>query len=106
MNAITSTNFRTEPITEDYEWMYYNDRLRIIHSINDDMFHMKSIVDALHPDIVAKEGYTLDQWPEGRLAQSYGGKAVILKRLEGYSTSNLVEKMKGTGDENLYRKSV
>lgn len=64
------------------------------------------IVDALHPDIVAKEGYTLDQWPEGRLAQSYGGKAVILKRLEGYSTSNLVEKMKGTKDENLYRKSV
>lgn len=53
------------------------------------------IVEALHPDVVAKEGYTLDQWPEGRLAQSYGGKAIILKRLEGYSTSNLVSKMKG-----------
>lgn len=53
------------------------------------------IVDKLKPDIVAKEGYTLDQWPEGRLAISYGGKAVILKRLDGYSTSNLVEKMKG-----------
>ena len=44
---------------------------------------------------VAKEGYTLENWPEGRLAQSYGGKAVILKRIEGYSTSNLVQKMKG-----------
>ena len=53
------------------------------------------IVEALRPDVVAKEGYTLDQWPEGRLAQSYGGKAIILKRLEGYSTSNLVSKMKG-----------
>ena len=53
------------------------------------------IVETLRPDVVAKEGYTLDQWPEGRLAQSYGGKAVILKRLEGYSTSNLVSKMKG-----------
>jgi len=53
------------------------------------------IVEALRPDIVAKEGYTLDKWPEGRLVQSYGGKAVILKRLEGYSTSGLVEKMKG-----------
>ena len=53
------------------------------------------IVEALRPDIVAKEGYTLDQWPEGRLALSYGGKAATLKRLEGYSTSNLVERMRG-----------
>ena len=53
------------------------------------------IVDALRPDIVAKEGYALENWPEGKLAQSYGGKAVILKRLDGYSTSGLVEKMKG-----------
>ena len=53
------------------------------------------IVETLRPDVVAKEGYTLDQWSEGRLAQSYGGKAVILKRLEGYSTSNLISKMKG-----------
>lgn len=53
------------------------------------------IVDKLKPDVVAKEGYTLDKWPEGQLAISYGGKAITLKRLEGYSTSNLVEKMKG-----------
>ena len=53
------------------------------------------IVRTLKPDIVAKEGYTLDQWPEGRLAISYGGEAVTLNRLEGYSTSDLVHKMKG-----------
>ncbi len=53
------------------------------------------IVDALRPEVVAKEGYTLENWAEGRFAESYGGKAVILKRLEGYSTSSLVEKMKG-----------
>ena len=53
------------------------------------------IVDKLKPDVVAKEGYALDKWPEGRLAISYGGKAITLKRLEGYSTSNLVSKMKG-----------
>lgn len=52
------------------------------------------IVDKLKPDVVAKEGYILDNWPEGRLAISYGGKAVTLKRLEGYSTSNLVNKTK------------
>ena len=53
------------------------------------------IVEKLKPDVVAKEGYALENWPEGRLAQSYGGKAVILNRIEGYSTSNLVQKMKG-----------
>lgn len=53
------------------------------------------IVERLKPDVVAKEGYTLENWPEGKLAQSYGGQAVILKRVEGYSTSNLVQKMKG-----------
>ncbi|MBR1544591.1 MAG: D-glycero-beta-D-manno-heptose-7-phosphate kinase [Alphaproteobacteria bacterium] len=53
------------------------------------------IVDALRPDIIAKEGYPMDKWAEGRFVQSYGGKAVILERLEGYSTSNLVKKMKG-----------
>lgn len=53
------------------------------------------IVEKLKPDVVAKEGYTLDKWPEAQLALSYGGKAITLKRLEGYSTSNLVLKMKG-----------
>lgn len=53
------------------------------------------IVDTLRPDIVAKEGYTLDKWPEGRLAISYGGQAVTLDRVDGYSTSTLVKKMKG-----------
>lgn len=60
MNATTSTNFRTEPINENYEWMYYNNRLRIIHSINDDMFHMKSIVDALHPTFTREPRKWLD----------------------------------------------
>lgn len=53
------------------------------------------LVEKLRPDIVAKEGYTLENWPEGRYVNSYGGKAVTLTRLDGYSTSNLVEKMKG-----------
>lgn len=53
------------------------------------------IVETLRPDVVAKEGYTLDKWPEGRLAISYGGRAVTLERVEGYSTSTLVKKMKG-----------
>ena len=53
------------------------------------------LVEKLRPDVIAKEGYTLDQWPEARFVLSYGGRAVTLKRLEGYSTSNLVNKLKG-----------
>ena len=53
------------------------------------------LVDELRPDVLAKEGYTLDKWPEGRFVQSYGGKAVTLPRLVGYSTTGLLEKMKG-----------
>ena len=52
------------------------------------------LIDLLRPDVIAKEGYSLDRWPEGRQVVAYGGRAVELKRVEGYSTTNLVEKMK------------
>ena len=52
------------------------------------------IVERLRPDVLAKEGYTIDQWPEAQFAQSYGAQVVTLPRVEGYSTSNLVKKMK------------
>ena len=42
----TSTTFKAEPINEDYEWLQYNEHLRIIHSIKDDMFQAQSIVNA------------------------------------------------------------
>ena len=52
------------------------------------------IVDSLRPDIVAKEGYTLDKWPEGRFAISYGGRALTLPRIEGYSTTGMLDRLK------------
>lgn len=53
------------------------------------------LVNALRPDIILKEGYTIDRWPEARFVQSYGGKAVTLTRLEGYSTTSTIQRMKG-----------
>ena len=35
-----------EPINDEYEWIQYNNQLRIIHSIDDDMYQMKSIIEA------------------------------------------------------------
>ena len=52
------------------------------------------IVKALHPDVLAKEGYSIERWRSAQYAQTYGAKIVMLPREEGYSTSDLVNKMK------------
>lgn len=54
-------------------------------------------VEALRPDVIAKEGYALDRWPEARFVVSYGGSAVTLDRLEGYSTSSMLAKRDARG---------
>ena len=45
-NATTNTNATTERINDDYEYIQYNQHLRIIHSIKDDMYQMQSIIKA------------------------------------------------------------
>ena len=58
------------------------------------------LVDAIRPDVILKEGYTIDRWPEAQFVESYGGRAVTLSRLDGYSTTQTIQKMKrgeGTG---------
>ena len=51
------------------------------------------VVEALRPDVIAKEGYAIENWPEAQVVAAYGGQAITLKRLEGYSTSNMVKKI-------------
>lgn len=51
------------------------------------------LIDAIRPDIIAKEGYKIEDWPEAQKVIEYGGKAISLDRLEGYSTSNSVKKI-------------
>ena len=43
--------------------------------------------------MIAKEGYELDNWPEAQFVISAGGKAVRIKRLENFSTSEIIAKM-------------
>ncbi|WP_418765475.1 D-glycero-beta-D-manno-heptose-7-phosphate kinase [Mailhella sp.] len=52
------------------------------------------LVDAIRPDFIMKEGYTIDRWPEAQFVEGYGGKAITLSRLEGYSTTETIKKMK------------
>jgi D-beta-D-heptose 7-phosphate kinase / D-beta-D-heptose 1-phosphate adenosyltransferase len=52
-----------------------------------------NLVRDIRPDVIAKEGYSLDKWPEAGFVKKYGGKVVYLKKEDGYSTSALVTKL-------------
>ena len=52
------------------------------------------VIENIRPDIVAKDGYPLDKWPEGQFVMSYGGKALVLQHLEGYSTSSIIDRIR------------
>lgn len=51
------------------------------------------LIDLLRPDVIAKEGYPLEKWPEGQAVVAYGGRAVELPRLEGFSSTNIINKL-------------
>ena len=54
----------------------------------------EAVLDAVRPDVYAKEGYDLETLPEARLVREYGGVCRMLRRIEGCSTSALAEKMR------------
>lgn len=51
------------------------------------------VVKEIDPDMIAKEGYGMENWPEARYVVENGGEAIRLKRLEGYSTTGMLEKI-------------
>lgn len=55
-----------------------------------------SLIDELRPDVLAKEGYQINDWPEAQRVLGYGGKVIQLDRIEGYSTSQIIAKCKKT----------
>ena len=52
------------------------------------------LVEAIRPDVLLKEGYTPENWPEARVVQSYGGRAVTLARLDGHSTTETISRLR------------
>ena len=53
------------------------------------------IIDELRPDIFVKGGdYDLQRLQEAKLVESYGGKALALSFVAGYSTTALVAKIR------------
>ncbi len=55
------------------------------------------IIAELRPDILVKGGdYDMQRLPETALVESYGGKALALAFVDGYSTTALVHKIRHT----------
>ena len=59
------------------------------------------LVKKLKPDVIAKEGLKIENWPEAQYVLSYGGKAVQLERVEDYSTTAVLNKL-----DNLQKNGV
>lgn len=53
------------------------------------------LIEALRPDMIAKEGYEIPDWPEAQAVLAYGGQVVKLPRVGNYSTSNLIKRLQG-----------
>ena len=55
------------------------------------------LIGQIRPDIIVKGGdYDMQLLPETRLMQSWGGKALALPFVSGYSTTSLVEKIRAS----------
>ena len=57
----------------------------------------EDILSAVRPDVYAKEGYNLETLPEATLVRSWGGECRTLRRVPGYSTTEIEERMKARG---------
>ena len=53
-----------------------------------------AIIALIKPDVHVKGGdYTLEEIPERSIVESYGGKVVILPKVEGRSTNAIIQKI-------------
>jgi rfaE bifunctional protein nucleotidyltransferase chain/domain len=59
-----------------------------------------SLIGQLKPDVLVKGGdYDMHQLPETAVVEAYGGRAVAIGFVKGYSTTSLVTKIRATAAE-------
>ena len=100
MNRTTTNTSIIEPINEDYEYIQYNDKLRLIHSIKDDMYQMQSIIKACNSKKRAQDWFDnkstqelLDEMREGEFSLSdnlYQNRQNVEMGLRGYYIHRLL----------------
>jgi D-glycero-beta-D-manno-heptose 1-phosphate adenylyltransferase len=55
------------------------------------------LIEKIRPDIIVKGGdYDMSQLPEAKLVQSWGGQAMVLPFVDGFSTTALIKKIRAT----------
>ena len=64
------------------------------------------LVEELRPDVIAKEGYKIENWPEAQKVLSYGGRVIELERVEDYSTSAVLRKIDDLNIDTKNEESV
>lgn len=93
-----------EVINDDYEWIQYNNQLRIIRSIKDDTYQMQSIIDACRSNKLAKDWFNnqstkelLSQFDHEKLsgrilpvAKSYEKRDRLCNGLRSYYVNRLL----------------
>lgn len=61
------------------------------------VFHEKTaetIVNEVKPDIYAKGGdYSIQDLPESKVVEAYGGRIILIPEVEGRSSSNIIKKI-------------
>ena len=61
----------------------------------------ESLIDNLRPDILAKGAdYQIDEVVGKKIVESYGGEVRLIKTLEGYSTTNITQKVMNSHNGN------
>ena len=57
----------------------------------------RSLIETLRPDVIVKGGdYDMDRLPESALVKGWGGQALALPFVSGYSTTQLVTRIRAT----------
>lgn len=82
----TNNNTTVEAINEDYEYLQYNEHLKIIHSIKDDFYQMQSIIEACQSKKQASDWYrnssTQELLEEIRRVGDFSGSKNIYEKRE------------------------
>ena len=93
----SSSKLIREPINDDYEWIQYNNQLRIIHSINDDMYQMQSIINACESIKQPKNWFDNTSTKEllSEFELENGSRGIPLNRKAWEKRVNLPNNLKG-----------
>lgn len=59
----------------------------------------ENLISEIHPNVYVKGGdYNLDNLPEAKIVQSYGGKVEFINLVAGHSTTNIISKINASND--------